>query len=331
MTVEEKNLSDGFLIGNIRDGDREAFDRLVGKYNKPLMGFIRARVKGCNECDLEDISQTVWEDVCKKLRLSAEEGGFDPLKGGFYTYLIRCIAEYKVRQWLGSRKRYIETPVKFGEDEGDMRLPGTESEDDPYNAVELAEELHMRLKAYELLFRLTFLCGGYPHQLLAFGLTKLISGRRTNRAIEGNNLEFYNRNKYSSLAALNSDFRERYRDESVFGSDRLENFLAHLEPLETRLKLKIKDLMALDGASLGYNADIAEKTAADTLLANYCEKDNEAGARSDRDISNAISNWCYKVMLHVKNRVSGTAGGEYDVRTDKCGHCNFRRICPEKA
>ncbi len=67
------------LIEAARTGDRDAFNRLVQSYHKPLLGFIRG--KGVRDSDCDDVAQEVWTRVWQKIHAAPAEGG-DPEKGG---------------------------------------------------------------------------------------------------------------------------------------------------------------------------------------------------------------------------------------------------------
>ena len=54
-----------------------------------------------------------------------------------------------------------------------------------HDIMDAEEERRLKFEALRLNMVITFLCGGYPHQLLAFGYSKLIYGTPSPRRIEG--------------------------------------------------------------------------------------------------------------------------------------------------
>jgi len=76
------------------------------------------------------------------------------------------------------RDRAREVP--YGEDG-----PGSAGDASALDAAVAEEACRLRLAALLELHRLTLLCGGYPHEQLAFLFAKSLYGQPSNRAIEG--------------------------------------------------------------------------------------------------------------------------------------------------
>ncbi|MDD5018465.1 MAG: hypothetical protein PHO15_10230 [Eubacteriales bacterium] len=325
FTGNNKTVVD--LLDKVKAGDTSAFDKIVALYQKPLFGYMKVRIYGYQEADLEDLSQIIWLDVLKKTSLPYEDGGYDPKASAFYTYLTRRVAEYSIKQWFDRKKKGREFLV----DINDQAINALSDTDIPERVYELEEEMHLRVYAYQALFRLVFLCGGYPHQQLAFGFAKLVYGKQSNRALEGRILDFYNSNKTYPLSYLLNRFKKEYASASFFEQEELERIYLLLRPVEIRLELAVKELMQYDGISLDYHGDIAAKLVKDTSIKEYCEKDGKE--KSGKEISDTISNWCYRLKKRLKNiitvdSIDDLSETEILNGNQKCGYCNLKKIPP---
>lgn len=325
LAEKDKTVLD--LLDKIKAGDSCAFDRIVELYQTPLFGYLKVRIYCGRKEELEDLSQIIWLNIFEKVNLPFEQGGYSPQAGSFYTYLTRRIAEYKVRQWFDEKKKVNER-VAFGDDHALEKIPAG---DTPETTYEFDENMRLRENAYREFFRLLFLCGGYPHQQLAFGFTKLLHGTQSTRTLEGKIMNFYSMVKTQPLSELIDEFRTEYSSESFFEGEKLEELYGFLQPVEARLELTVKQIMGLDAASLDYNVDIAEKVMRDTNLKEYCEKPGKE--KSGKEISDGISNWCYRLKIRLKRMLSADsaedlAGEKVDVDKRVCNHCYLRNIPP---
>ena len=134
----------------------------------------------------EEIAQNVGLEAWKSMTESPEEGGFDQSKGVFYSYIINRFAKFHVLQWRRRKARSVEILTGFEGGDGGraFKLPDGRGLA-PDERLEKEEELRLLVAGYAELFRILFLCGGYPHQQRAFGLSKHVFGRKSRRGIEG--------------------------------------------------------------------------------------------------------------------------------------------------
>ena len=91
LTPEEETR----LLRTAESGNRDAFSRLFTIYNRPLKGYILAHIRG-GEDDAADIAQAVWSEAWEKISIPPEEGGFDPSKGRFYTFLLNRYTKFHI-------------------------------------------------------------------------------------------------------------------------------------------------------------------------------------------------------------------------------------------
>jgi RNA polymerase sigma-70 factor (ECF subfamily) len=105
--------SDGLLVERCRNGDRRAFEALVGRYQKPVFNAALRMLR--NPEDARDVAQTVFLKVYEHL------GDFDP-SHKFYSWIYRIALNESIN--VLDRRRRLE-PIS-GE-EIDERL-GAEDE-----------------------------------------------------------------------------------------------------------------------------------------------------------------------------------------------------------
>lgn len=105
--------SDGLLVERCRNGDRRAFEALVGRYQKPVFNAALRMLR--NPEDARDVAQTVFLKVYEHL------GDFDP-SHKFYSWIYRIALNESIN--VLDRRRRLE-PISG--DEVDERL-GAEDE-----------------------------------------------------------------------------------------------------------------------------------------------------------------------------------------------------------
>ena len=105
--------SDGTLVQRCRDGDRNAFGRLVDRYQKPVYNAALRMLR--NPEDARDVAQTVFLKVYEHL------GDYDPTHK-FYSWIYRIALNESIN--VLDRRRRLE-PISG--DEIDERL-GAEDE-----------------------------------------------------------------------------------------------------------------------------------------------------------------------------------------------------------
>lgn len=340
------------LIGALRSGADDALNELMDIFNPSLVGYIRKTVY-CDYSEAEDIAQATWTDLYEKVKNPQYKELYSAEKGSFHTYLTNCIAIYKIRQYFRESRR---RPLFFAsDDEGGSELEQVADDENrqPYSLVEMKYSLRLRINAYKEAFRLTFLCGGYPHQQLAFAFSKLVKGRQSPRGIEGNTAVVYGELRDIPLGTLTDMFWKAYLSASFFDERSAEPLAACLHPLRLRLGYVIGKLMELDAKSLEYYGAIKEKKARDTRFSEYLggvpnAAGKGSGAANTKDVSDLVSNWVYKVekrireILGVRKNQAAEERDEDDdpverallllnnvrARTGRCGHCRLRTLEP---
>ncbi len=95
-------VSPGFLAA-AREGDGDAFARLVEFYRAPLTSFVRLRYRNLDTP--EDLIQETWANAHKRMQRNYTGGGkFDPAKSSFDSW-IRTILDRKCLDELRKQKK----------------------------------------------------------------------------------------------------------------------------------------------------------------------------------------------------------------------------------
>lgn len=300
-------------VEQARQGSSEAFEIIVGQLSKPLKGYLLTQIRG-NEQACEELVQDTWIAVWQELERPADKGGYDPAKGGFYTYVIHRFAKYKALQWIDDRGR---RPISLEPETDDTRSGLTRADPDAQPADDLLvaeEEALVRLKAYSEMFRLVFLCGGYPNQQLAFGFSKHILGKQSERAIEGAPEKVADEYGGVTLSLLLEAYWQRYQSESRIVQPEIESLLKEsLSPLRKRLPVTVAKLMEKDKASLDQHRPLADRVVAKTCLKDYYQR-RKGGHTA------AIPDWCYKVEGRVRRVL--------ELGPKACSRCKLRHLQP---
>jgi DNA-directed RNA polymerase specialized sigma24 family protein len=297
------------LLDAAREGDRAAADRLVRTWQAPLLGWVRSRV-GPARADADDIVQQVWLDVFANLGASGEEGGYDPRRSGFLTWLLGRFVRYRVLQWSSERAAGRRTGGLDGAGEPADRGPSG-----PVEAAAARDLLARRARSYSESFRLLFLCGGYPHQQLAFAFSKLLHGRPSPRAVEGSADVVHQHYGPVPLGPLLDRFWSDYRQElTEADAGTLAGLLAGLEPVRDRLALPVEEVLCGDRASLlCCAAESRSRACGEVRLMDFY-------AGHARGHTGAIPDWCFKVERRTRALLGGSA--------DPCLRCKLRRLPP---
>jgi RNA polymerase sigma-70 factor (ECF subfamily) len=124
--------SDGILVARCREGDRHAFEALVGRYEKPVFNAAFRMLR--NTEDARDVTQTVFLKVFEHL------GDYDP-NYRFYSWIYRIALNESINV-LGRRTRH--DPIAG--DEVDERR-GAEDELASEQASQRVQGALMKLKA----------------------------------------------------------------------------------------------------------------------------------------------------------------------------------------
>ncbi len=309
---EEKDIVDA-----ARTGSESALNQLARRYHKPLVGFVLSRI-GCSREDAEDIAQDVWLKVFSDLHKSPAEGGYDAGKGAFYTFIINRYAKFHLLQYIErTRRRGTEA---FGGDEDDSsHIDPQIADDQPTIDVVMVDEEDnaLRASAIEECFRLTFRYGGYPHQVLAFGYSKLVYGQSTQREasgpvkrmpkrkreIEGDPKRVDNEHGGNPLTLVASSFWSDYSQVSGLDDSTLARMHTYLEPTRQRLILQLAELARDNKAFRDHHGALLRQVVGETHIRDYY------GSRG----LNAIADWCDKVQNRIREKLGigrGAGGAE---------------------
>lgn len=325
------------LVERVRGGENEAFSELNAIYGKDLENFISGTVHSKysylhQRTDIgqftRDVIQEVWASFIYRLRIPADQGGYDPAKITSPASLLAWMKTFIVLPKIHELRRQLIRSIPQGsevEKEAlDENLP--EREDlNPEQMMLIEEEMLRLVKAYDQLIHITFLCGGYPHQQLAFAFSKLIYGVESSRGLEGKPQRIDELHGTASLLDLSREFCRAFAERSQFNQDDIDGYM---EPLKLRLPFKIAELMALDHASLEQFKDMLEELAESTCLRDYYSK-------ASKGYTSSIPDWSYKVEKRVRDvlgisRDEETSEGRFDPRS--CSRCKLRHLPPcEKA
>jgi hypothetical protein len=273
----------------------------------------------------KDIAEKVWGQLVEDINLSPERGGYNTFqfKKSFFNYITSTyIPDYK-----SNSKEVSLDEINFVEE--NLESLGN---DLGYEKIEeVYDLLKLKFNSLKELFKLVFLCGGYPHEQLAFGFSQLVYGKLTatrnknalpkkpltsnsdsfkrQRGIEGKPAEVAKNHANTSLDKLKSDFWEAfvstsYPDEQAdFYKNELEILKGYLSPLEKRLNLtvdKLNDIVIIGSSEISAK----NRKISSTCLTDY--------KKADRNLVSKISDWCIYVKETVYNiiyyKIDNTSG-----------------------
>lgn len=137
----EKMINEKELIRRAKNGEKSAFEEIIGLYEKKVFSTIYYMVK--NEHEVEDIVQEVFVKIYKNLKNFKEESSL-------YTWIYRitinvCIDEIK------KKKNVIYIDEKLQTDEGEVEF---QLEDESKGPDELAEDEELKRKLTECIRKL---------------------------------------------------------------------------------------------------------------------------------------------------------------------------------
>lgn len=295
---------DAEIVQRIRAGDTNIAERLVAKYQRALVGFLLGRAAMPRE-DAEDMAQNIWLRAIPDLSRPVADGGYDAQRGSFYTFLIHRYAKFSVMQFIEAKRR--KPQYSFSADDDDLSAADLPSgDDDPEQYMLLREELEERHAALCQCFRMTFLYGGYPHQVLAFGYSKLIYGQltqrerepvrkdvRRRREVEGDPKRLDAEHGSDTLDFVEQEFWNAFKRISNLNETTLQAIDLAMQPTRDRLKLTVAEMSRGNKAFLEHHSHLAEQRVGQTTVRDYY------GARG----LNAITDWCDKVQNRVRERL----------------------------
>lgn len=272
--------------------------QLIEQHDSRLKNFIRAQI--WNESDVEDIAQEIWTEVCEKY-------DYDPAKGTFLTWVKSRFAKYKIMQWQDRQKRRFKSLGSQEPREGEHEGPPDPAPVEP-------SDLLRRLESWLAIMRLLFHCGGYPHQQLAFALSRVIYGRGSDGKVRGDSQRFHEEHGGELLGRLPQTFYDLYRKQSGLRDDQLADLQESLKPLKMKLTLKVQILLEFDPhARSNVRKELLDQDAGGTCPRDYYEKHSGG-------YSVAIPDWSDK----VKRRLGQFLG----TGKDCCPRCKLRHVPP---
>ncbi|WP_287152961.1 hypothetical protein [Candidatus Solincola tengchongensis] len=319
------------LLSEAKRGDFEAWRKIKEAYEKKLTPFITYLVRKnyapfLKTTDIteiiQDILQEVWELLILRLQKDPQEGGYDPEKISRPESFLAWLKEYFVKPKVIEFKKKIEneTLQEISCDERKWPSLFDIEQHTPEDILLLAQKAREELIASWWLLRIVFLCGGYPHQQLSFGFSKLIYGRPSPRGLEGNPKKVDGQHGSTPLHVLSEEFSRDYASASQLREEDIEKCL---EPLMQRLPLKLKEIMAKDKTSLKYYENMA-----DSMVASTCLRDYYVNFRDG--YKDAIPDWSDKLEKRVL-KVLGVARGKASTSGRKetpCSRCKLRHLPP---
>ena len=286
------------LVSLARSGDRGAFDALVRAHHRALVGHIRGRCRITTE-DAEAVAQDIWIQAWEEIGTPPESGGYDSERASFYTFITNRYARFYIRRFCSR----THAPAVLLDDALDV------TDVAPDGLMRDWDEARDQFDAYCQLFRLTFLCGGYPHQQLVFGYSKTLYGTPSPRGIEGDPLRVDQEVGLLPLEAAFDQFWEDYAEMSGMSASELAELRRCLDPVRVRLPLTPEQLIRPLPSQL---EQVRQKAIGETRLGEYYPA---------RGASAAISDWCDKLERRIRALLGVAPSGG-------CGRCKLRHAPP---
>lgn len=134
ITKGGDNVNDEELVKKVKNGDVDAFEEIIAKYEKKVFSLIFNVIK--NENEIEDLAQEVFIKIYKNI--DKFQG-----KSSLYTWVYRITTNVCL-DYIKKRKEiiYIDEKIQFEDGEMDMQLSTNEKlQDELYEEKELKEKL----------------------------------------------------------------------------------------------------------------------------------------------------------------------------------------------
>lgn len=270
------------------EAGRAAFDDLYRAFGKAIGGFIRARVGA--DADVDDVAQEAWQLIWEKLP------AFNPVRSPFAAY-ARYWAGVAVMRYGDRKSSGPETELAVSQLAS--RFPEILEEEGTEAVLDRIAARRTELVApedysdlYTELLRLTLASQSPPHQLIAFGYSKMAGW--TPRRIAAELSE-------EGLRGLERRLEQGYLDESGLPSEVVSPCFGQLrDTLEQPFEVVVRDARTL----ATYPA-LHERIVGDT-----CFRDYYTGAERTAD----ITQWWFAVQRRVKSEIlRSSAGPLYDL------------------
>jgi hypothetical protein len=257
-TVEKLSKEEEYeLIKRIENGDEAAKDELFKHFSQTVYGFFSARVYSPKDIKgLVDETFKVVENELKKRK-------FNP-KYRFYTFL-RNFAMLPV--W----RIYLKT----------MKLSGGE---EIYENTAYTEPDQDRHIVWLEMLRLLFLCGGKPHQIIAFCYCKLL---------EWKPVEMVNELSPFCLEKLSGQFNNTYYERVCISVD-YDYFITNYCMLFIEKLDKSVTIVYTESEYQSIQIEFESAMVKELLLRSFY---------TEMKPTLAISNWTYRVEARLKKAV----------------------------
>jgi DNA-directed RNA polymerase specialized sigma24 family protein len=290
--------------------DEIAWEQLRFAHERKIKAYIRVQADWGGDTEIEDLADKTWEKVHAKF-ISPPPAGFDPNQGSFYNWVTKCFARYVVidHNCRGRKKACWSRRDSVDEDENEDPIQSIADTSSlaPADAARLFD-------AFGELMSVVFRCGGYPHQVLAFALSRVIYGRRSPNGMRGDSQRVHELHGSEPLEDLLVTFCNLYLSLTRVEGERRRAALGRLvEPTRLRFSQKARRLTCNDAAPIAANDGFASKTVGRTCLNEYC-------AEFSGGYEAAIPDWSDKVKTATRNALNNG--------TDACPRCKLRDMPP---
>ncbi len=339
MLAQMDNNEAAACLESVRKGDNGGYIKLLDRYDLLLFKFITKKAEGkINEYDLKDILQDTWCEVYEK------NCGIDPNKwykpeiASFYTYIAN-LAVIRLKKKKTELKGIIDI-YNGSDEEQKIIIENIPDEDEkiPESIIIKKDSILFRLQVKMELLRIILLCGGYPHQQLAFLVTKFIHGKRSQRAVEGKITVVYDMFGEAILPKVYEYATKEIMNKEDIG-EYGERIIKMMKPVEERFPYSIMQLTQKD-RNRKYYSNIFNMLVEETCFKNYYQLSKDSNICKDRDqVSGTVSNWMEKVRRRIC-RLMDIPEGEHSTLFDReyesipeisekrCVDCIFKSIPP---
>lgn len=265
---------EGALTDRARIGDREAFDVLRARHRTRVYGFIRVRV---SSDDTDDLEQEIWIKAWERMPT------YDKRRAPFVAFVVYWAGIMLLRHHrLKGRRRAVE--LLFSELLRRFPKLGEEAEfsnDVDSLAVVPEPDAEEESQRYGGLLEATFCSDSPPHQLLSFGLCKLVADWPPRRIVA----ELSD----TSLREVTVQLEQAYLEESSLPEAVVRPCFARLHD---RLEFRFREVVKKK--TLATHPRLADRIVGDTKLCDYYTGNPEQN----------ISHWSQSVQRVVAGAAS---------------------------
>lgn len=266
------------LVRRFKQGDHSAFERLRALRGKQVLGFIRERLSHPEAVDIVNLA--TWERVFEKIHKYEPRKSHQSKRvyGVHFMGWVKTLAARKVIDYIRGISVDPETVLLIDE------LDEADSPDELTSAQFSAETDVLKQSARHLelvrVLELAFTAGGYPWQLIVFGLQEL--GWQP--------AEIADVLSDFPLRALETIVEEGHRDAyRLSGGERCDIF----GDLRAKMQCTVGSVVhPMDSVTSRAVAPFADERVGDTVLRDYC----------GRDPAGSMADWSYRVKDRAYRR-----------------------------